>query len=615
MDLQQIVETNFVANTSAFSGVMAGVVGIMGKVGGAITGVTDQLLKMAGFGDTSLNGLAEKAIEVGSRFEQMTIQIGGMYQALGVSSDMNKGMQVAASTIKKITYEAAKLPGEADAYISVFKAGMPQVRAAMGGTIQDIYKFTDKFTAFGMMQGQSTMQVVTSLEKLTAQERGMASAKMGTWRTLLPFIQSTKEYAHVTAKEFNAMTSTDRVKVLQAGLGKIQPMLDKMANTWQTQVTTLKTTAGIIFRMGTANIFDGMKRGLGAFNSLLMGSDGHLTKMAKCIVGIGQVIGNVLVKAATRLGDILASAASKIKQVGAEFVASPMFKKLDTIVTRIAGLGSKIGGMVAGGAQKLMGGGTESPGMKFLTVALERFNLLSKVLDPVINFLGALANIVITEVLPVFTEIQSVLNGILKPVVKLISSVFKDLTAQVKVLMPTFHNLFNVAKNFYHAVGSVVIPIVRILAKLLAKEFHRSIKTVTRVLEFLGKVVSAFYNKVLIPIISMIGKTLGKLADATAPEDKEEDEGPGLLDGILNALNKQTDDIDKKEKDEAEGGGAAARPSAETYQDFRGSRFDITQKFAEGFDPDRVAVALAGDLGRIGEQKLQSGFEPAFGSR
>ena len=52
------------------------------------------------------------------------------------------------------------------------------------------------------------------------------------------------------------------------------------------------------------------------------------------------------------------------------------------------------------------------------------------------------------------------------------------------------------------------------------------------------------------------------------------------------------------------------RPSY--YQDFRGSRFDITQKFAEGFDPDRIAVAFANDLSNFGEQKVQSALLSPF---
>lgn len=46
------------------------------------------------------------------------------------------------------------------------------------------------------------------------------------------------------------------------------------------------------------------------------------------------------------------------------------------------------------------------------------------------------------------------------------------------------------------------------------------------------------------------------------------------------------------------------------YMDFRGSRFDITQKFAEGFDPDRIAVAFSNDLASMGERRVQSSTLP-----
>lgn len=58
----------------------------------------------------------------------------------------------------------------------------------------------------------------------------------------------------------------------------------------------------------------------------------------------------------------------------------------------------------------------------------------------------------------------------------------------------------------------------------------------------------------------------------------------------------------------------AARPPPPHY-DFRGSRFDIKQMFAEGFDPDRIAVAFTNDLATLGERKVQSGLAPLFAVR
>jgi hypothetical protein len=51
------------------------------------------------------------------------------------------------------------------------------------------------------------------------------------------------------------------------------------------------------------------------------------------------------------------------------------------------------------------------------------------------------------------------------------------------------------------------------------------------------------------------------------------------------------------------------------HYDFRHSRFDIKQAFAEGFDPDRIAVAFADDIGRLGERRLQSGLSPLYSVR
>jgi len=52
-----------------------------------------------------------------------------------------------------------------------------------------------------------------------------------------------------------------------------------------------------------------------------------------------------------------------------------------------------------------------------------------------------------------------------------------------------------------------------------------------------------------------------------------------------------------------------------TINDFRFSKFDIRQEFAEGFDPDRIAVAFASDLARLGEMKMQSAYAPLFAVR
>lgn len=60
---------------------------------------------------------------------------------------------------------------------------------------------------------------------------------------------------------------------------------------------------------------------------------------------------------------------------------------------------------------------------------------------------------------------------------------------------------------------------------------------------------------------------------------------------------------------------AEAAPGNAVYQDFRGSKFEIEQKFAEGYDPGRVAVAFANDIASMGEQRLIASTTPLFALR
>jgi hypothetical protein len=54
------------------------------------------------------------------------------------------------------------------------------------------------------------------------------------------------------------------------------------------------------------------------------------------------------------------------------------------------------------------------------------------------------------------------------------------------------------------------------------------------------------------------------------------------------------------------------RPTSTTHNDFRFSRFDITQRFAEGFDPDRVATLFQRDIANAANQRMEGGLGLAF---
>ena len=87
---------------------------------------------------------------------------------------------------------------------------------------------------------------------------------------------------------------------------------------------------------------------------------------------------------------------------------------------------------------------------------------------------------------------------------------------------------------------------------------------------------------------------------------------PSTLDDFLRDLHNLMKPGAKTVPDTNSRNADATHP--QTHNDFRFSRFDITQKFAEGFDPDRVATAFVTDLQAMAETPLSSGFQPGFSS-
>ena len=65
----------------------------------------------------------------------------------------------------------------------------------------------------------------------------------------------------------------------------------------------------------------------------------------------------------------------------------------------------------------------------------------------------------------------------------------------------------------------------------------------------------------------------------------------------------------------AESKSAENKAGAGTYQDFRGSKFEISNNFPTGIDGGRVAVAFGDELAKLGERRLDSGLRPLFSYR
>lgn len=629
------VKTEFEADTSKFTGPAAAMAQQAQGLGSALMGLPS--IAAAAFGALSGVGLAAAAkgiANIHAEFEDTKIAMGGFISALGLASNFTEGLQAAADAQQAITLAAAKLPGEAEDYIAVFKAGLPEVQGAIGGTLKDMYKFTNQLTAVTSTLGIESSQVARDVKLMLRDGAGAAGGHVKTFTQLLPFMKKLEGQTNLDSKAFNAMSQQARGALLQQVLtgGALNDMVTAAGNTWSAQIGSLTSNTKQLVRLGTGPLFDGMKDGLAYVNGLLYDSEGEMTDLSKTITAAAQLASGGLVdgfKAAF-------SWAGKMSETVVSMMEEMSHNEgINNIVNGAKGLlngPSGMGAAAAGGAA-LAGAGPAAlviaplvtafsqPGFadKVFAPIVETFDLLSTLIQPIIGAFNAFNTVGTSLIMEVLPPLLNLFTSILDPLTSFAAGIIGVATYILNTAQPYLTLLFKSVGELASSLGDYLEPVLRIvggvliwltdqIAKFLMPTINGMIDAIQKLIHYLAEA------------ISWLGKKIGMAADAWFPKTNPNDHGPGatggFLDNFMKSLQAQKDKNAAAEAAKA----AATRQTAATAtrsggvtQNFPNARFDISQKFAEGFDPDRVAVAFAQDVGKLGEQKLQSGFEPAFG--
>lgn len=643
MIVQQVVETAFRVNSGQYKAGMDSVIATsqnasaaMEKAQSHISGLGAAFIGLAGItaGALSVKGITD----LGSKFEDSKIQIAGFMTAIGKSTDFNDGLEMAAETMRAITVAAASLPGEADDYTRVFKAGMVSVGNASHGTLKDIYTFTNAFTAVSSTLGVDSEQAAADLQRLLQAGKGGAGMDVRTWQQMFNLAKGIPKYASLTAEKFNKMDAGARFKTLEGIMGTMQPMLDAASNSWGAQIGAMKSNVEMLIREGTTPLFEGMRSGLAKFNALFMDSKGNWTEFGNTIKYAGKLISTYIVGAFTKVATAIESVVSKFggfRGILDSVAKSPVMRTLSGVFDRIGDTASRVvnggpaGAAVAGGVAGAAVG--IAPGLLLPLMGMinwlarggesvsKTFDNLAGIVDSASRVLAPFTVVVmkVSDVLgDLFTEVMPPLTGafraILDPVFSFLEALFLVTAQVVDRLRPAFRELWVATgtlvatyQEFAKSMGGSMeslLPILRVLGDVVVFALSMKIKELIFYLNVFGKVLSWFTSFVPKNATNVSTPKTSVLEDFVHQMDVER-------------AKDAAEDLAKKRARKAGPQTPDGRPHAETYQDFRGSKFDVTQKFAEGFDPDRVAIALAADLGRVGEEKLQSGFEPIFGIR
>ena len=618
---------------SAFHGVGNTIESTMGKMfslQSAIAGV------VAGLG-------IHKIIEIGETAEATKTQLAGFFQVQHMVGSFNEGLEVADRTMGKLNRAAAVLSGTTQEYTGTFLQAFSNVRAASGGSIEDVYKFTNKMTAVGKAFKLESSEIGRQLTALLAPGHGMAGMHNVLFLRMLSSMQQLKGHAHLTAAEFNKMTQKDRFELLTKTVGQFDDMIKETSKSWEAQSGTLKSNLRMITKLATANVFEALKDGLGHLNAMFLDSNGNLTEFSNHIIHVASSIGNVFIHGVERALEAL----KRLSQ-------SPAFLMIKEFMGHmVSGIKGALGGLVhAGGAGA--GAGVAAAGMLPVMALLSKIPLFGSLIPGI----GPLGMVVIPILVSAFqtlgkntTALTAIFDGV-KRVAGAVVGIFEGLAPVLQTAGELLGNLaIGILPPLLDALGSlaeiangVLGPALRGLAgdlsyfaQILGKSeaekkqdewekwnsearanpnyremtYEETVAYATNGGSFMDKLAYEVMErgKVALGMSSQLeggNRPLEYMGttDTNTYEPFTDQHATSIA--LANATREFTKVAAKTDTPAARGGGGRA------VQDFRYSRFEIQQKFAEGYDPDRIAVAFAKDVGRIGEMRLQSAHEPPY---
>lgn len=542
--------------------------------------------------------------------------------------------QAARTTTRAILHEmnsiAALLPGEASDYIQAFNQALPFLSQAKGMNLGRAVNLTSYLTAGGIAGGIDAGQTSRDLMQfLTMGPHMMDRSWTEVWSQYATF-----HGKKVGAERIRGMSIDDKVQVLSEIKDQLKPMMGAMSDSFEATMGTFTSLRHELYLVATEPLFESFKKGIGAVNE-------QLTRFSPYLGIVAEYMSSKVAVQMDRFSLYLKNAVGDLRSFG-EVVAdiatraTHMYERLTGALSEhgqgrggisgllVQGLGSEIGfvmggpiGMVIGAAIGRMigtgntGGTTNAMGQAaaMLGPALWDLAIITyRVYDMLVAATAALLTGALPPLIVVLSSTLTTLAGVLSLVVRIV----------LDVLLVAFIGLIGALGPPLMFVAQILRVVGVFFEKLASLLFGVSDGSLT-LISVLTAVANAMTNisKQITAAGDYIMNKVGLMSDEeyrgrqmAAASDMVFELEPEWVQQLRAAFEHRDENVDLNSMR----GRAPPAQRPHTSQDFRYSRFDITQKFAEGFDPDRVATAFASDLSAMAEQNLDSGFANAFAS-
>ena len=526
---------------------------------------------------------AQSLIKVNQELENTTNQIAGNVKVFGFAKNYADSLLLADETLKRIRADAAALPGSDSDFIKAFSLTFP-AQAELGvKSLEEMTKRSNELTAVLLSKGVDAQQAGRDISLMM---RGHAGEDVRS------FVELKSVMGVKSTEEWNRMAANKRLAKLDEARGKFGDAIKAFENTWDAVTSTGASYMKNLVTEGSKPLFELAKQNLKAINDYVSGIQPKLLTMA-------SMLGTMAADATRVVGKETLGVLGGLRP--RDYATSAVTSNLTSVVNNIAS-----GALTLWASIKPLGEAIGAVGSAIVGVV---GGLL-----PGLSVLGELALDVAGGIVETGAAIARYTADFFGPSlaqmatdVSSSTSVFVDLfLAGVGVLRPAFDALAS-------GLNYVVDSLGKAYSYLNRFDFERLLKG------------GSFYQKETTSAVQAGSKSFfSEITDEAHKQAEETRKWLGFrrTDAVGATQQYMANFATEREKAEqarqarlAQIAKDAAKNKRPTInQDFRGSRFDIEQKFAPGFDPGRVLTALREDAGRMAQRRLSSGVGlPLFG--
>ncbi len=521
------------------------------QVSSSAAGALSGALMLAGAGTAF-----KQIVDLGEAYEGLMMRIAGTLQAFRMTPTFGIAQKQAEQIYSFLHKQAAKLPGEVEDYASVFAAALPKAIASGMTDIQSIADFTSRYTAVAMANMVDSAQAGRDLFEMLS---GRARSDVKTFRVL-------QEHIGMTAADFNKLSIAARRAKIDDALQNYNDLIAEFGNTFNAKFSTMISQAKELVRVGSKPLFEAAKVTIDRINKYLEDNHDRIVQIGNYVSAQLATHFGTVEQIAKTLGDNLSDVYDYTKAAIELWIAATTVSALSNLVILAEKLRDAFVVIEGLGLWKTLG---LAGGAKF---AIPRLGAAG------IGLAGAAT----------FLYSKDVASGEQTDVTKALLKAQADKFAPMQPFAAKYKKQIGYTGTFISGMEDSLMGMADYTSALadLYKKARISPGT-----------TGEFDPKNILLFAESLGYDPERIAKMGGFEA-----GAGVLSAAAGA-GVEAGDLKKTPKGRA----------SNNY-DFRFSRFDIKQEFAEGFDPDRIAVAFSTDLARLGEFRMQSAMTPTFSS-